>query len=88
MSSKKLSLVIDLDQTILHATIDPAVEAWITDSSNPNYHLKDVRILVCLFFFYFALHRAANSRNQTFQNTLHQVPPSFNGVSVRNGAPF
>ena len=44
LSSRKLSLVVDLDQTIIHATVDPTVAEWQSDTSNPNYAaVKDVR---------------------------------------------
>ena len=44
LASKKLSLVVDLDQTIIHATVDPTVEEWQNDQDNPNYEaVKDVR---------------------------------------------
>jgi RNA polymerase II subunit A C-terminal domain phosphatase len=44
LSVKKLSLVVDLDQTIIHATVDPTVPEWQKDPNNPNYEaLKDVR---------------------------------------------
>ena len=44
LRSKKLSLVVDLDQTIIHATVDPTVAEWQKDSENPNYPaVKDVR---------------------------------------------
>jgi RNA polymerase II subunit A C-terminal domain phosphatase len=44
LDSKKLSLVVDLDQTIIHATVDPTVAEWQRDPSNPNYDaVKDVR---------------------------------------------
>ena len=44
LESKKLSLVVDLDQTIIHATVDPTVAEWQRDPSNPNYDaVKDVR---------------------------------------------
>ncbi|KAK6349969.1 RNA polymerase II [Orbilia brochopaga] len=43
LSSKKLSLVVDLDQTIIQATVDPTVGEWRDDASNPNYDaVKDV----------------------------------------------
>ena len=29
--SRKLSLIVDLDQTIVHATVDPTVGEWITE---------------------------------------------------------
>ena len=44
LASKKLSLVVDLDQTIIHATVDPTVAEWKSDPDNPNYEsLQDVR---------------------------------------------
>lgn len=44
LASKKLSLVVDLDQTIIHATVDPTVAEWKQDPKNPNYQsLQDVR---------------------------------------------
>jgi len=44
LDSKKLSLVVDLDQTIIHATVDPTVGEWQEDESNPNHGaVKHVR---------------------------------------------
>ena len=44
LATKKLSLVVDLDQTIIHATVDPTVAEWQKDGSNPNNEaVKDVR---------------------------------------------
>lgn len=44
LRSRKLSLVVDLDQTIIHATVDPTVAEWQRDETNPNYPaVKDVR---------------------------------------------
>lgn len=44
LSGKKLSLVVDLDQTIIHATVDPTVGEWQRDPDNPNHEaVKDVR---------------------------------------------
>lgn len=41
---KKLILVVDLDQTVIHATVDPTVGEWQLDPSNPNYRaVKDVQ---------------------------------------------
>lgn len=41
---RKLSLVVDLDQTIIHACIDPTVGEWQNDPTNPNHHaVKDVQ---------------------------------------------
>jgi len=44
LSSRKLSLVVDLDQTIIHATVDPTVAEWQNDPTNPNHDaVKDVQ---------------------------------------------
>ncbi|KAE8557246.1 hypothetical protein EYB25_001952 [Talaromyces marneffei] len=44
LASKRLSLVVDLDQTIIHATVDPTVGEWKEDKNNPNHDaVKDVR---------------------------------------------
>ncbi|KAI0121739.1 RNA polymerase II subunit A C-terminal domain phosphatase [Xylariales sp. AK1849] len=44
LQQRKLSLVVDLDQTIIHACIDPTVGIWQRDPTNPNYEaVKDVR---------------------------------------------
>ncbi|KAL2829706.1 hypothetical protein BDW59DRAFT_141853 [Aspergillus cavernicola] len=44
LANRKLSLVVDLDQTIIHATVDPTVGEWMDDKENPNYEaLSDVR---------------------------------------------
>ena len=43
LASKKLSLVVDLDQTIIQATVDPTVADWQKDERNPNHDaVKDV----------------------------------------------
>lgn len=40
----KLILVVDLDQTVIHATVDPTVGEWQLDPTNPNYKaVKDVK---------------------------------------------
>ncbi|KAF3763983.1 hypothetical protein M406DRAFT_21768, partial [Cryphonectria parasitica EP155] len=44
LEQRKLSLVVDLDQTIIHACIDPTVGEWQKDPTNPNYEaVKDVQ---------------------------------------------
>ncbi|KAK5454314.1 CTD phosphatase Fcp1 [Exophiala xenobiotica] len=44
LSSRKLSLVVDLDQTIIHAAVDPTIAEWMKEKDNPNYEaVKDVR---------------------------------------------
>ena len=42
--SKKLSLVVDLDMTIIHATVDPTVAEWQNDPNHVNHKaVQDVR---------------------------------------------
>ncbi|ORX98278.1 hypothetical protein K493DRAFT_280588 [Basidiobolus meristosporus CBS 931.73] len=36
LKSRKLSLIVDLDQTIIHTTVDSIVEDWIHDKSNAD----------------------------------------------------
>jgi RNA polymerase II subunit A-like phosphatase len=44
LSSRRLSLVVDLDQTIIHATVDPTVGEWQEDENNPNHEaVKEVK---------------------------------------------
>lgn len=44
LQQRKLSLVVDLDQTIIHACIEPTVGEWRDDPSSPNYEaVKDVK---------------------------------------------
>ena len=34
LEERKLSLIVDLDQTLIHATIDQTVEEWIKEENN------------------------------------------------------
>lgn len=44
INQRKLSLVVDLDQTIIHACIEPTVGEWQRDPKSPNYEaVKDVQ---------------------------------------------
>ncbi|PPJ57933.1 hypothetical protein CBER1_09715 [Cercospora berteroae] len=44
LESRRLSLVVDLDQTIIHASVEPTIGEWQNDPSNPNYDaLRDVQ---------------------------------------------
>ena len=44
LRQRKLSLVVDLDQTIIHACIEPTIGEWQKDASNPNHEaVKDVK---------------------------------------------
>ncbi|CAK4032178.1 RNA polymerase II subunit A C-terminal domain phosphatase [Lecanosticta acicola] len=43
LDSRRLSLVVDLDQTVIHASVEPTIGEWQSDPSNPNHEaLKDV----------------------------------------------
>jgi RNA polymerase II subunit A-like phosphatase len=44
LESRKLSLVVDLDQTVIHAAVEPTIGEWQNDPTNPNHEaVKDVR---------------------------------------------
>src|SRR5690606_21526808 len=44
LEQRKLSLVVDLDQTIIHACIEPTIGEWQSDPTNPNHEaVKDVK---------------------------------------------
>lgn len=44
-AERKLILVVDLDQTVIHATVDPTVGEWQRDTNNPNNpYVRDVRL--------------------------------------------
>jgi RNA polymerase II subunit A C-terminal domain phosphatase len=34
LEERKLSLIVDLDQTLIQATVDPTVEEWTRDENN------------------------------------------------------
>lgn len=44
LTAKKLSLIVDLDQTVIHTTCERTIAEWQADPENPNYEaVKDVR---------------------------------------------
>lgn len=44
LKAKKLSLIVDLDQTVIHTTCERTVGEWQSDPTNPNYEaVKDVQ---------------------------------------------
>jgi RNA polymerase II subunit A-like phosphatase len=43
LEERKLSLLLDLDQTVVHATVDQTVGQWLENPDNPEFPaLKDV----------------------------------------------
>ncbi|KAF2268462.1 hypothetical protein CC78DRAFT_455070 [Lojkania enalia] len=44
LGAKKLSLIVDLDQTVIHTTCERTIAEWQADPHNPNFEaVKDVR---------------------------------------------
>lgn len=44
VNQRRLCLVVDLDLTIIQASVDPTIGEWMRDPTNPNYEaVKDVR---------------------------------------------
>ncbi|KAL8956985.1 MAG: hypothetical protein Q9193_005630 [Seirophora villosa] len=44
LAAKKLSLVVDLDQTVIQACVEPTIGEWKRNPENPNHEaVKDVR---------------------------------------------
>jgi TFIIF-interacting CTD phosphatase-like protein len=37
LETRRLSLIVDLDQTIIHAAFDPTVGEWMKDENNANH---------------------------------------------------
>ena len=59
IDQRKLSLVVDLDLTIIHASVDPTIKEWMEDEKNPNHPaVADVRM--------FELYDEALNRNVSY----------------------
>lgn len=44
LSAKKLTLIVDLDQTVIHTTCERTIAEWQADPANPNHDaVKDVK---------------------------------------------
>ena len=69
LDCKKLSLVIDLDQTILHATMNREVETWLSDESHPNHALVHGQVHKILLDTDKPVEN--NRRNMYTRNTSH-----------------
>ena len=37
LKQRKLSLLLDLDQTVVHATVDQTVQQWLDNPENPEF---------------------------------------------------
>ncbi|KAH8547760.1 TFIIF-interacting CTD phosphatase [Umbelopsis sp. PMI_123] len=47
LETRRLSLIVDLDQTIIHAACDPTVGEWMNDKNNTNHPAtKDIKQFV------------------------------------------
>lgn len=47
ISERKLILVVDLDQTVIHAAVDPEIGEWMRDPESPNHEAcKEVKTFV------------------------------------------
>ncbi|GAB5593195.1 CTD phosphatase Fcp1 [Umbelopsis nana] len=47
LETRRLSLIVDLDQTIIHAAFDPTVGEWMKDENNANHPAtRDIRQFV------------------------------------------
>ncbi|KAI9598908.1 hypothetical protein BDF19DRAFT_429499 [Syncephalis fuscata] len=47
LSERRLSLIVDLDQTIVHAWDDPVIESWLVDENHPyHYAAKDIHRII------------------------------------------
>jgi RNA polymerase II subunit A C-terminal domain phosphatase len=43
LNEKKLSMLLDLDQTVVHATVDDQVKGWLEDPENLSFpRINDV----------------------------------------------
>lgn len=44
LGARKLSLIVDLDQTILHATWEPSIAEWVRERKETNsYSVRDIK---------------------------------------------
>ncbi|KAI0230360.1 CTD phosphatase Fcp1 [Massospora cicadina] len=73
IDSRKLIMILDLDQTIIQATVDPQIGLWMKDENDPNYPAtKDI----CTFklpdkeYTYYVKPRAGLVK---FLETVHEL---------------
>ena len=73
LARRKLSLVVDLDLTIIHASVDPTIQEWMDDENNPNHPaVKDVKV--------FDLYDEALQRNVSYYIKLR--PNLYNFLEI------
>ncbi|KAK9372824.1 uncharacterized protein V1513DRAFT_451009 [Lipomyces chichibuensis] len=70
LAARKLILVVDLDQTVIHTTVDPLIGEWKKDPTNSHYlAVKDV--------YSFCLQDAANPRGYWYYVKVRPGLPEF-----------
>ncbi|KAK9238750.1 hypothetical protein V1525DRAFT_400433 [Lipomyces kononenkoae] len=70
LAARKLILVVDLDQTVIHTTVDPLIGEWKKDPTNSHYAaVKDV--------YSFSLQDAANPRGYWYYVKVRPGLPEF-----------
>ena len=72
---KKLSLVVDLDQTLLHATMDPVVAEWLSNLSHP-FHEASLGIQTLLLADSLSIPYYVKFRNRLHE-FLETITPYF-----------
>lgn len=78
LKEEKLILVVDLDQTVIHAAVDPTIGEWMRDTSNPNHEaLKDVQ--------YFSLEEKLMPHPSSGANFAPTMTTCWYYVKVRPG---
>ncbi|KAJ8101493.1 HAD-like domain-containing protein [Lipomyces tetrasporus] len=70
LAARKLILVVDLDQTVIHTTVDPLIGEWKKDPTDPHYPaVKDV--------YSFSLQDAGNPRGYWYYVKVRPGLPDF-----------
>ena len=81
LEAGKLSLVIDLDQTVLHATVDPSVHEWLHDPNNPLHQYTQVSEFVKMSHLLIDSLGYSQGRITRFSpHLLHQIATRFKSL--------
>ncbi|KAI9627036.1 hypothetical protein KEM48_010080 [Puccinia striiformis f. sp. tritici PST-130] len=93
LKAEKLSLIVDLDQTIVHATVDPTVGEWMVDPSiqiGKHYKMYDTKSITRLFPVDTSMVVIIDDRGDVWEyspNLVAVVPYNFFvGIGDINGA--